>query len=157
MNHITLTTGHIRRSPRAEVDDATLAVLSPWIAANINSGVIVPLPAASLSHYAAKLINEVGLVTTVYAPLGPHVAGQPHTGRFAPLVTFGVAQRSRESKPLWDMLVHAFGVKGNIKAPPCRGAPSRCIRQSALFRRRLIGWAILSGVLPGRGSRAIRH
>lgn len=32
LTHITLTTGHQSRSERADIDDATLALLAPWLA-----------------------------------------------------------------------------------------------------------------------------
>ena len=38
INHVTLTTGHVTRSHRADVDDGTLAAVSPWLQQAINSG-----------------------------------------------------------------------------------------------------------------------
>ena len=37
INHVTLTTGHCRRSPRDEVSDETLAILHPWMTGAIES------------------------------------------------------------------------------------------------------------------------
>lgn len=117
INHITLATGDCRRSPRAEVDDATLAVLVPWLKKAIASGNIEPLPVPQLSHYGARAIKETGLVVTIYGPRGPHTPGQPHSGESLPLVTLGIAQRSRESGDLWAMLRASFGGKPGVKTP----------------------------------------
>lgn len=117
INHITLSTGHCRRSPRAEVDDATLAILVPWLNTARQSGNIEPLPVAPLSHYGARVIKDVGLVVTIYGPRGPHTPGHPHTGEWLPLVTLGIAQRSREAGDLWASLMAHLGGKPGIKAP----------------------------------------
>lgn len=91
--HITLSTGHIRRSPRSEVGDDALAVLVPWLEAARAAGEPIPLPAESLAHYSGKVMLEDGaLLCTIYGPGA------------VPLVTFGVAQRSRQGEPLWELL-----------------------------------------------------
>lgn len=117
INHITLATGDCRRSPRAEVDDATLAILIPWLKKAIASGNIEPLPVPPLSHYGARAIKETGLVVTIYGPRGPHAQGKPHAGEWLPLITIGIAQRSRESADLWALLQANFGGKPGVKAP----------------------------------------
>lgn len=58
-----------------------------------------------------------GLVVTVYGPLGPHTPGKPHGGATTPLVTVGVAQRSRHGQPLWESLVNAFGCADETEKP----------------------------------------
>ena len=108
INHITLSTGHLRRSSLSEVPDETLAFLRPWLDAALKSEVPIPLPADELAHYSAMAIHEIGLVVTVYAPAGPHLPGKPHTGENAPIATFGVAKRSREAAPLWEKLKKHF-------------------------------------------------
>jgi len=117
INHITLSTGHCRPSPRAEVDDETLAILGPWLDQARKSGNIEPLPVAPLSHYGAMVIKDVGLVVTIYGPRGPHTPGQSHSGEWLPLVTLGIAQRSRESGDLWASLLAHLGGKTGIMAP----------------------------------------
>jgi hypothetical protein len=109
INHITLSTGHCCRSIRPEVDDDTIALLHPWLIAAIASVEIMPLPVPELSHYGARVIKQVGLVVTIYAPRGPHTKGQPHPGEHVPIVTLGIAQRSREAKELWDSFAAHFG------------------------------------------------
>lgn len=117
LNHITLATGHCRRSPRHEVDDATIAILHPWLQTAIHSGRIEPLPVAPLSHYGARAIKQTGLVVTIYAPSGPRTPGRPHTGEHVPIATIGIAQRSREAKDLWGLLVANFGAERHATMP----------------------------------------
>lgn len=117
INHITLSTGHCRRSPRTEVDDATLALLHPWLERTRTSGNIEPLPVAPLSHFGARVIKETGLVVTIYGPRGPHIPGRPHSGDFVPIATLGIAQRSRESEALWTSLRSHFCCKPGLTAP----------------------------------------
>lgn len=117
INHITLSTGHCRRSPRSEVHDETLDILVPWLNQARSSGDIVPLPVAPLSHFGARVIKDIGLVVTIYGPRGPHTPGQPHSGEWLPLATLGIAQRSRESADLWASLQANFGGKPGVTAP----------------------------------------
>ena len=102
IEHITLTTGHRNRSSRGAVSDDTLAVVAPWLRRLIETGERLPLPAPALVHYSAKATSEGGgLMATIYGPIGPHTHGQAHSGATAPLVTLGVAQRSRQGGDLW--------------------------------------------------------
>lgn len=118
INHITLTTGHNARTSRADVSDEVLAVVAPWLAGIINSGVLHPLPVPALSHLSARASVEAGsLVVTVFAPAGPFVPGSVSRGKDMPLVTFGVAQRSRQGAELWPQLVQAFGATDKIRRP----------------------------------------
>ncbi len=118
INHITLNTGHLARSERAEVNDATLDVLVPWLAEAESTGAHVPLPVAALSHYSAQVIMQSGaLIVTIYGPAGPHNVGSPHVGDPLPLITMGVAQRSRQGAPLWSQLVDAFGARSGLQKP----------------------------------------
>lgn len=118
IRHITLTTGHCNRSSRAEVDDATLAVLAPWLVKAVASGAPQPLPVDDLSHYSAVAFTDGGgLVVTIYAPSGPHVPGQSSRPGGTPLVTIGVAQRSRHGGNLWAMMVASFGAAAGLAKP----------------------------------------
>ena len=118
INHITLSTGHIARTSRADVAPEVTKLLAEWLPGTINTGKPHPLPVAELSHFSAQVFVQDGaLVVTVSAPVGPHTQGKPHTGKAMPLVTFGAAQRSRQGAPLWDMLVKAFGSKSGLKQP----------------------------------------
>lgn len=109
INHVTLTTGHVTRSQRRDVADDTLAAVAPWLQSAINSGQQHPLP--GLPQYAAAVfVQDGGLVVTVYAH-------QPDIGQRLPLVTFGVAQRSRHGEALWALLVANFGAHALAKRP----------------------------------------
>lgn len=119
--HVTLSTGHLRRSPRSEVDDDTIAILVPWLASARAAGSIpTPLPGEAFAGFTAKVLVEQGsLVCTVYGPAGrfPHLAGMPEAQDGVPLVTFGVAQRSRHSKALWAALVAVSDVPPRCAMP----------------------------------------
>jgi len=118
INHITLSTGHIARTSRADVAPAVTKLLAEWLPSTINTGKAHAFPAPDLSHFCAQcFVQDGALVVTVSAPVGPHQQGKPHAGQTMPLVTFGVAQRSRQGAPLWDMLGRAFGCKAGLKQP----------------------------------------
>ena len=118
LNHITLATSHMARTSRADVAPDVTALLADWLPGAINSGQTHPLPVPSLSHFGAQvLVQDGGLVVTVVAPVGPHQHGKPHAGQTMPLVTFGVAQRSRQGAALWAMLIKAFGSAPGLQQP----------------------------------------
>lgn len=91
------------------MSDDTIAVLVPWlVSARGAGGAPAPLPGKAFAGFTAKVLVEHGaLVCTVYGPAArfPHLAGMAEAQDGVPLVTFGVAQRSRHSKTLWDILV----------------------------------------------------
>lgn len=118
INHITISTGHTARTRRADVAAAATELMAKWLPDTINSGKAYGLPVQELSHFSAQVFVQDGaLVVTVSAPVGPHQQGKPFTGQTMPLVTFGVATRSRQSAPLWTMLVNAFSCKTGLQAP----------------------------------------
>jgi hypothetical protein len=118
LNHITLNTGHVARTNRADVAPAITQLLANWLPGTLNSGQTHPLPVGELSHFGAQVFVQDGaLVVTVVAPVGPHQPGQPYAGQTMPLVTFGVAQRSRQGAQLWSMLTTSFGATPRIKQP----------------------------------------
>ena len=118
IQHITLGTGHIARTSRADVAPAVTTLLANWLPGIVDSGQIHPLPVPPLSHFGAQAFVQSGaLVVTVSAPVGPHKQGKPHAGQTMPLVTFGVAQRSRQGGALWDMLTSTFDALEGLKQP----------------------------------------
>ena len=105
LNHITLSTGHNRRSPSSEVGAGVIAWLRPWLEKLLTGGVPLPLPEPSLARYsAAAHIEQGGLVMTVFA------------GADA-LVTFAIAGRSRQSAPLWAYITAQHGATPGLTAP----------------------------------------
>ena len=105
INHITMSTGHSRRSPSSEVGAGVIAWLRPWLEKLLTGGVPLPLPEPSLARYsAAAHIEQGGLVMTVFA------------GADA-LVTFAIAGRSRQSAPLWAYITAQHGTTPGLAAP----------------------------------------
>ena len=123
LTHITLTTGHQSRSERADIDDATLALLAPWLDTLLATGDTPPLPVAPLAHFSASAAQQDGaLILTLFAPAGPHTPGQPATaGRLIPMLTMGVAQRSRHAAALWPLLVAQHGTVARLREPGTPG------------------------------------
>lgn len=118
ITHITLTTGHTRRSPRDEVGDDILRALHPFLAGLLHTGARQPLPVPALAHYSASAaVDAGGLVCTVWGPAGPHTPGKPHPGNALPIVTLGVAQRSRQGPDLWGMMRAQFGGAPGLARP----------------------------------------
>lgn len=99
IHHITLTTGHVSRVVGGEVSGETLARVRPWIAAMLDSGAPMPLPVSALADdYSAHASAEDGaLLVTVSGPSG------------LPMVTIGVAARSRHAVKMWADLVALSG------------------------------------------------
>lgn len=106
LNHITLSTGHIRRSPRAEVADDTIKMLSPWLAKALAHDGAYPLPGPlGAEGYKASLSVEHGaLLCTLSADSEL-------------LLTFGVAARSRQAGELWAMMCAQYGSAEALTAP----------------------------------------
>lgn len=105
INHITLSTGHNRKSPQSEVAAGTIAWLHPWLDKLLANSAPMPLPETSLSGYSATAhIEQGGLVMTVFA------------GAEA-LVTFAVAGRSRQAGPLWAYMIAQHGAAPGLAAP----------------------------------------
>ena len=139
INHLTLPTGHKARTSRADVADDVLAIVAPWLQSIVGTGQKLPLPVQTLSHFAAvAYVQDGGLVVTVYGPSGPQLHGQPASADI-PLVTFGVAQRSRHSEPLWAMLLANFEHPAGIKQP---GTPwcAVVMHPSIMAHADAIGW-----------------
>ena len=118
LHHITLSTGHTARTNLADVAPEVIEALTVWLPATLNSGQMHALPVPELCHFAAQaFVQDGALVVTVSAPIGPHQPGKPHAGQTMPLVTFGVAQRSRHGAVLWGLMVKAFGCKPGLQVP----------------------------------------
>lgn len=118
INHLTLNTGHLARTSRGDVAPHVTAILAPWLQGLVNTGKAGPLPVPDLAEYSAQaLVQDGSLVVTLYAPAGPYQPGKPHGGEVMPLVTLGVAQRSRHAAPLWDALCAAVPSRPKMDMP----------------------------------------
>jgi len=110
ITHLTLTTGHVARQQRADVSDEMLAVLVPWLRHALTSA--APQPVPQTEGYQARAVAQGGsLVVTVYAPT-------PDVGPALPLLTFGVAARSRHAPMLWELLTRQPCVQEGLRQPP---------------------------------------
>lgn len=117
LNHITLSTGHTRRSERAEVSGETLARVAPWLAALIESGQTAPLPVSALADYTGQAsVLDDALIVTISCPA---LTDGPMAGKPPPLITMGVAKRSRHGAAFWPLLTGAVmpPVKPGIVRP----------------------------------------
>jgi hypothetical protein len=108
LNHITLSSGHPRRSQRADVSDGAIKALRPWLQAAIEHKEDYPLP--------GSLGTKDGFLAQVTVGGGALLCsvGRMQTG---PLMTFGVAARSRQSGELWAIMCAQFGSAGALTAP----------------------------------------
>jgi hypothetical protein len=105
LNHITITTGQNRASPRAEVPSGIVLTLAPWLQTAIAADKPVALPGKNLPGYTAyALVEADALVMTVYY-------------RKAPVVTFGIAHNGNAADYLWEHLASQFGNAHGIKCP----------------------------------------
>lgn len=109
ITHLTLNTGHASRALREDVSDDALLLVRQWLAHSLASGQPESIPGAS-PYTGLALQADGALIVTVYAPTPE--AGRPH-----PLVTFGVAPRSRHAPRLWEMLTAQPGVKAALRQP----------------------------------------
>ena len=126
INYVMMATGCCRRSSRDEVSDEKLSLLRSWLVSALDAGKLVPLPDElrpymSPVHYRAKVERDhVGVIVTIYVPVtiyASNMLSQAPGGQLLPLVTLGVAQRSREAAPLWQMMVNTFGASPAVKMP----------------------------------------
>jgi hypothetical protein len=108
IHHITLSTGHTRRSPRAEVEDGAVNALKPWLTAALEYVDPYPLP--------GPLGARDGFVMSASIKDGALICHVGHRDD-GPLVTFGVAARSRQSGELWAWLCAQFGSAKALTAP----------------------------------------
>ncbi len=100
LNHLTLSTGHNRRSPRSEVADGVVPTVSDMIAKAL-AGQTEVVPGV----WMRAMASDGALHATVYAGADP-------------LVSFAVAPTTRSSRSAWDGLGQA--AKGEPpEAPWC--------------------------------------
>lgn len=103
--HITLDTGHSRRSPRGEVDDAAIAAVQDGLTrALARPGAEVAVPGMDGWAYSATAQGRA-LIVTVWRRIAELKA---------PVVTFGVAAHSRAGAGLWRVLHQP---RGGIATP----------------------------------------
>jgi len=133
LNHITLNTGHVARTNRADVASEITTLLGEWLPAIINSGQHHPLPVPALAQYSAQaFVQDGGLVVTVYGP-------EPDIGPRLPWMTFGVAHKSRHAESLWCLLVANFGAHPAAKRPSVPWC-AVAVLPTAPLDAKILGW-----------------
>lgn len=88
LNHLTLNTGHIRHSPRHEVDDQALHLTHRLIAAALDGRADMPIPGYQLT---ATRFGRA-LLLTIW-------------GGDDPLATIAIAGRNRDARGMWAALI----------------------------------------------------
>jgi hypothetical protein len=114
INHLTLSTGACHRSPRGEVGQDVIDFLFPWMVSALDAkGAPCPLPGDWSAYHATLLAQSGALVVTVFGRA-------PQVGRGLPLVSFGVAHRSRHASKLWEALTQpgAGVIAAGVEQPP---------------------------------------
>lgn len=91
VHHVTLQSGHVRRSPRAEVPDSVVVALAPLVERALR-GEHVPVPGFPAYTMRGGVEGRC-IVITIYAA---------EDG--APVVTVGIATHSRCGAALWRRL-----------------------------------------------------
>ncbi len=114
---LSFITGDITRIERGDVDGETLGRVAPWLAALVASGKAAPLPVAALARYSALAYVADGALIITISGVAP--AKGPMAGKTPPLVTMGVAKRSRQGAALWPLLSapHMPEVKRGVERP----------------------------------------
>lgn len=108
LNHVTLSTAHTARTSRADVTDDTIKSLKPWLQAALEYVDPYPLP--------GPLGERDGFVMSASIKDGALICHVGHA-QSGPLVTFGVAARSRQSGELWAWLCANYGSAKALQAP----------------------------------------
>jgi len=91
IHHLTITTGHSRRSWRHEIEPDVLALTRELLVRGLEAG-RVDVPAETAGHWMRVTRSGRCLLVTVMH------------GEDLPLVTFGVAAHSRGGAQLWRLL-----------------------------------------------------
>lgn len=116
LHHVTLTTGHVRRSARSEVDDGVVDTCAALLRDAISGGEPL-LPAIDPPVTMTATAEGRCVAVTIWA-------ADESRGR-APLLTIGIAAKSRCGAPLWRLLhQHAHpAIPIKTKAEECPPEP----------------------------------
>jgi hypothetical protein len=126
--HVTLDTGQARRSPRAEVSEATLAIVGPHLRQAIQAG-SAPLPMPGGWALKATASGKM-LLATIVSPAG------------VPILTFGVAPRTRDAARLWTIVLGGRSYPAEIEPGQPPAAPWCAVRiETPELVPQIAGWA----------------
>jgi hypothetical protein len=117
LEHVTLNTGHTRRSPRSEAADEVVRGLAVGLDRAIATKAREPIPGFALFSYSVTALGGAAMVTL--------------WREAAPVVTFGVAADAKDSAKLWRLLHQGGAGKHatNPERPPA--APWLGVRMEA--------------------------
>ena len=117
LEHVTLNTGHTRRSPRSEAADEVVRGLAAGLDRAIATKAREPIPGFALFSYSVTALGGAAMVTI--------------WREAAPVVTFGVAANAKDSAKLWRLLHQGGAGKHatNPERPP--NAPWIGVRMEA--------------------------
>lgn len=107
LHHVTLNTGHVRRSPRAEVADDVIAALMPMID-DIAAGQSVPIESCPGYVLTGAIDGRCAVFTVSYAE--------------APVATIGASLHSRCGAKLWRSLHESYA--GDLATDPDKPPPT---------------------------------
>ena len=151
ITHITLTTGHVTRQQRPDMPDAAVAAAQQWLsAALVHDGkqrVQLPKSVADPHYSGVALSTPGGVIVTIYG----HHAGM---GVDIPIISFGMARRSRNAQKLWGQLC-AAAKTAPTEPPPAPWVAVIVYVSLAAFRdaaawlggfETALGWAHYEGI-----------
>lgn len=102
INHLTLSTGHTSRIQCGDVSGEAIARVGPWLDALLVSGQPAPVPVSALAEFdglASQLSGSLIVTISGKPPRAGPMAGKP-----PPLITLGVARKSRHGAQLWPLM-----------------------------------------------------
>jgi len=106
VQHTTLITGHSSQIRQGDVSGEAVARIVPWLSALIESGQSLPLPVADLSEYSGHAsVLDGALIVTISGPPPKEATGML-ASKAAPMVTVGVARKSRHAH-LWTLMTQS--------------------------------------------------
>lgn len=131
IQHITLTTGHVRHTPRREVTDATLRVMGDLLARMLASERPVPVP--HVGPYSISGAASGGGLSAIIWANGP----PPE-----PITTIGVAPQPDGSATLWNSLHQGLTTPVATDPERCPAAPwvAAGLHAAAVKYPDAIGW-----------------
>lgn len=104
--HVTMNTGHVRRSPRSEVSDGVIEMMLPLVDRALK-GEHVPIPGDLEPPGCTMTGGASGRCMSLLvagAPLSQEAFPQAPVGKPVPIVEVGVAEHSRCGAKLWRAL-----------------------------------------------------
>ena len=127
LTHLTINTGHIHRSSRAEVADHVVADTAARIATMLRDG-RADLPLPSGYHIEGHRYGPALVVSVMGAP--------------DPLATIGIARRDRDGKAMWrDLMETVAGISPHlVREPPPAPYAATMLWPALLFEQDAAEW-----------------